>query len=113
MADKRMFSRFVVSTDRFKTLPLSSQALYFHFGMNADDDGFVDSPKSIQRSVGASDDDIKLLVVKNFIIPFDAGVFVIADWRINNSLKNDHLHLLLSHIVHSLHMELKHYNLVS
>ncbi|MCR5763932.1 MAG: hypothetical protein K6G00_11180 [Treponema sp.] len=67
MADKRMFSRFIVSTDKFKTLQLSSQALYFHLGMNADNDGFVDSPKSIQRSVGASDDDFKLFITKTFV----------------------------------------------
>ena len=92
MADKRMFSRFVVSTDRFKTLPLSSQALYFHFGMNADDDGFVDSPKSIQRSVGASDDDIKLLIAKEFIIPFESGIIVITHWNLNNNLRKDTYH---------------------
>lgn len=92
MADKRMFSRFVVSNDRFKTLPLSSQALYFHFGMNADDDGFVDSPKTIQLSVGASDDDFRLLILNQFVIPFESGIIVITHWNLNNNLRKDTYH---------------------
>ena len=89
MAQKRMFSLKVVDTDKFLEMPSSSQALYFHLGMHGDDDGFVSSPKKIARAVGCNDDDIRLLAAKGFIIPFDSGVIVITDWRINNTLKND------------------------
>ena len=67
----------------------SAQALYFHLGMHGDDDGFVASPRKIARSAGCSDDDMRLLAAKGFIIPFDSGVVVITDWKINNALKND------------------------
>lgn len=89
MAQKRMFSLQVVDTDRFTDMPTSAQALYFHLGMHGDDDGFVSSPKKIQRAVGCNDDDMRLLAAKGFIIPFDSGVVVITDWKINNTLKND------------------------
>ncbi len=89
MARRRMFSLDVVDTDAFLDLPLSSQALYFHLGMRADDDGFVTSPKRIAAVVSASPDDLKLLAVKGFIIPFDSGVCVIRDWRKNNYLRPD------------------------
>ena len=89
MARRRMFSLDVVDTDAFLDLPSSSQALYFHLGMRADDDGFVSSPKRITATVGASPDDLKLLVAKGFIIPFESGVCVIRDWKINNYLRPD------------------------
>ena len=89
MAQKRMFSLHVVDTDRFTEMPASAQALYFHLGMHGDDDGFVSSPKKIQRAVGCSDDDLRLLAAKGYIIPFNSGVVVITDWRVNNTLKND------------------------
>ncbi len=89
MASKRMFSVQVVETDRFLDMPTSAQALYFHLGMHGDDDGFVTSPRKIMRAVGCGLDDLRLLVSKGFIIPFDSGVIVITDWRINNTLKND------------------------
>lgn len=89
MAQKRMFSLQVVDTDRFMDMPTSTQALYFHLGMHGDDDGFIASPRKIARAVGCNDDDMRLLAAKGFIIPFDSGVVVITDWKINNSLKND------------------------
>lgn len=89
MAAKRMFSLQVVDTDKFMDMSTSAQALYFHLGMHGDDDGFVASPRKIARSAGCNDDDIKLLAAKGFIIPFESGVVVITDWRINNTLKND------------------------
>lgn len=89
MARRRMFSIDVVDTDAFLDLPLSSQALYFHLGMRADDDGFVTSPKRIAAIVSATPDDLKLLAVKGFVIPFDSGVCVIRDWRKNNYLRPD------------------------
>lgn len=89
VAQKRMFSLQVVDTDRFTDMPPSAQSLYFHLGMHGDDDGFVSSPKKIQRSVGCNDDDMRLLAEKGFIIPFDSGVVAITDWKINNLLKRD------------------------
>lgn len=89
MAKRRMFSLAVVDTDIFLDLPSSSQALYFHLGMRADDDGFVASPKRITSTVGSSPDDLKLLITKGFVIPFDSGVCVIKDWRINNMIRPD------------------------
>lgn len=89
MAQKRMFSLQVIDTDKFMDMPSSTQALYFHLGMHGDDDGFVSSPRKIARAAGCSDDDMRLLVAKGFIIPFDSGVVVVTDWKINNTLKND------------------------
>ncbi len=89
MAEKRMFANSVVDSDRFLEMPISSQALYFHLGMKADDDGFVSSPKKIARVLRCSDDDLKMLIAKNYIIPFDSGVVVITDWNINNKLRAD------------------------
>ena len=84
-----MFSLQVVDTDKFLDMPTSSQALYFHLGMHGDDDGFVASPRKIARCAGCSDDDMRLLASKGFIIPFESGVLVITDWRVNNTLQND------------------------
>lgn len=92
MAQKRMFSLQVVDTDRFMDMPTSSQALYFHLGMHGDDDGFVASPRKIVRSAGCNDDDLRLLISKGYIIPFESGVVVITDWNTNNTLKNDRYH---------------------
>lgn len=89
MSKKRMFSRQVTESDAFTSMPLSSQALYFHLGLNADDDGFINAPKRVQRMVGASDDDLSLLIVKNFIIPFESGVMVVKHWRLNNYIRSD------------------------
>lgn len=89
MAKRRMFSLDVVDTDAFLDLPCSSQALYFHLGMRADDDGFVASPKRITSTVGSSPDDLKLLIAKGFIIPFESGVCVIRDWKLNNFIRSD------------------------
>lgn len=89
MAEKRMFSKKIIDTDWFMEMPTSSQNLYFHLSMRADDDGFVANPKRILKLVGASEDDYKVLISKKFIIPFESGVCVITDWRINNYLRND------------------------
>ena len=88
MAQRRMFSSQIVTSDEFLEMPLSSQGLYFHLGMSADDDGFV-TPRKILRMVGASEDDFKLLVYKKFLIPFENGVIVITHWKQNNYLRND------------------------
>lgn len=92
MAEKRMFAMTIVDSDEFLDMPLSSQALYFHLSMRADDDGFINNPKKIQRLIGARDDDAAVLVAKKFIIPFDTGVVVIKHWRINNYLRSDRYH---------------------
>lgn len=92
MANKRMFSMEVVDTDRFLDLPASTQLLYFHLGMRADDDGFVSSPRKIARTVNCSIDDLNILVLKGFIIPFESGVCVIVDWKLNNDFKRDRFH---------------------
>lgn len=89
MARRRMFSLDVVDTDAFLDLPSSAQALYFHLGMRADDDGFVSAPRKIARSTNCGADDLKLLVSKGFVIPFDSGVCVITDWCQNNYIQRD------------------------
>ncbi|WP_050810578.1 conserved phage C-terminal domain-containing protein [Leuconostoc citreum] len=92
MAQRRMFSKKVTDTDTFLDMPLSTQALYFHLNMHADDDGFIDNTKTIQRMIGSSDDDRKLLVAKQFIIPFENGLVVIKDWRVHNYIQGDRYH---------------------
>lgn len=89
MANRRMFSLDVVDTDIFLDLPISSQALYFHLGMRADDDGFVSSPKRITSMIGANQDDLKLLAAKGFIIALEQGVVVIRHWKQNNYIQID------------------------
>lgn len=89
MARRRMFSLDIVDTDKFLDMPSSTQALYFHLGMRADDDGFVSSPKRITKTVNCAEDDLKLLIAKKYLIPFESGVVVISDWKINNELKKD------------------------
>lgn len=82
-------SKKITDTDAFLDMPLSSQALYFHFIQNADDDGFVGSPNSIIRKIGANKNDYDLLLVKRFIIEFPTGICVIKHWRIHNYIQND------------------------
>lgn len=89
MANKRMFSLSVVDTDQFLEMPLSSRLLYYELGMRADDDGFVANWKKILAFTGLKEDDLKVLVAKKYIIPFDSGVIVIRHWRMNNYLQND------------------------
>lgn len=92
LAERRMFSKRVTDTDVFLDMPLSAQALYFHLNMNADDDGFVDKVKKITRSIGCRDDDLKLLIAKQFIFGFDSGVIVISNWYIHNYIRKDRYH---------------------
>ena len=80
-----MFDRALTETDRFTDLPMSSKAIYFLLGMEADDEGFV-SPKRVMRIHGGNDDDLKVLVAKEFVIPFESGLIVITDWKKNNWL---------------------------
>ena len=89
MSEKRMFSKSIVLSDAFLDMPPTTRCLYFTLSMLADDDGFVNSPKSIMRQSGASEDDLKLLFVKKFVIPFESGIVVIKHWQINNYLRSD------------------------
>lgn len=89
MAERRMFAKTIIDSDAFLDMPLSTQSLYFHLSMRADDDGFINNPKKIQRMVGCGDDDLKLLMAKRFILVFDSGVIVIKHWKIHNYIRND------------------------
>lgn len=84
-----MFAKTIIDSDVFLDMPLSTQALYFHLSMRADDDGFINNPKKIQRMVGGSDDDMKILIAKKFIITFDSGVIVIKHWKMHNYIQSD------------------------
>ena len=89
MAERRMFAKTIVLSDAFLDMPLSARCLYFTLGMLADDDGFVNSPKSVMRQVGASMDDMNILLTKKFVLSFDSGVIVIKHWRIHNYIQKD------------------------
>lgn len=89
MAERRMFAKTIIDSDAFLDMPATSQLLYFHLSMRADDDGFVNKPKSIMRMIGGKDDDIKLLFAKKFLIPFESGVVVIKHWKIHNYIRKD------------------------
>lgn len=89
MAERRMFAKTIIDSDAFLDMPTSTQAFYFHLGMRADDDGFINNPKKIQKIVGGNDDDFKLLIAKRFIIPFESGVVVIKHWKIHNYIQSD------------------------
>lgn len=84
-----MFAKTIIDSDAFIEMPISARLLYYDLGMRADDDGFVNSPKKIMRMIGATIDDMNILIMRKFIIPFDSGVVVIKHWRINNYLRSD------------------------
>lgn len=89
MATKRMFSKQITESDAFLDMPVSSQLLYFHLNMGADDDGFVANPKRIMRMVSAVDDDLKVLLGKRFLLSFENGVVVIKHWLLHNAVRKD------------------------
>lgn len=89
MSVRRMFSNQITSTDAFLDMPKGSQLLYFHLGMQADDDGFISSPKMVMRSIGSSEDELKILFAKKFLLSFDSGICVVKHWRINNQIRKD------------------------
>ena len=89
MAERRMFAKTIIDSDAFLDMSVSARCLYYDLAMRADDDGFINNPKKIQRMVGASDDDLKILIAKKFIIPFESGVVVIKHWKIHNYIRND------------------------
>jgi Asp-tRNA(Asn)/Glu-tRNA(Gln) amidotransferase C subunit len=84
-----MFAKTIIDSDAFLDMPISARLLYYDLSMRADDDGFLNNPKKIQRMIGCSEDDLKLLIAKNFIIPFESGVVVIKHWKIHNYIRND------------------------
>ena len=89
MAERRMFAKTIIDSDLFLDMPSSTQLLYFHLSLRADDDGFIGNPKRILRMIGSSDDDLKVLIAKSFIIPFESGVVVIKHWKIHNYIRPD------------------------
>lgn len=89
MAERRMFAKTIIDSDAFLDMSVTAQLLYFHLSMRADDDGFVNKPKSIMRMIGASQGDAEMLVNKKFIIPFESGVVVIKHWKIHNYIAKD------------------------
>ena len=89
MAERRMFAKTIIDSDLFLDMPMSTQCLYFHLNMRADDDGFINNPKKIQRMIGCGDDDLKLLIAKQFIVPFESGIVVIKHWKIHNYIQKD------------------------
>lgn len=89
MAERRMFAKTIIDSDAFIDMPTTARLLYYDLSMRADDDGFINSPKKICRMTGASDDDLKILIMKRFIIPFESGVVVIKHWKIHNYIRAD------------------------
>jgi len=89
MAERRMFTKKITESDAFLDMPMSSQCLYFHLNMEADDDGFINNPKRIMRLIGANEDDLKLLIMKSFVITFESGVIVIKHWKMHNYIQSD------------------------
>lgn len=89
MAQRRMLSLKVIDTDEFLDMPMSSQFLYYNLAMRADDDGFLGNPKKIMKMVNCNQDDLKVLITKSFVIPFESGVCVIRHWRVHNLIRND------------------------
>ena len=89
MAERRMFAKTIIDSDAFLDMPHSTQLLYFHLSMRADDDGFINNPKNIIRMIGCKDDDLKILLAKKFILPFESGVVVIKHWQIHNYIQKD------------------------
>jgi len=97
MAERRMFAKTIIDSDAFLDMPLSTQALYFHLSMRADDDGFLNNPKKIMRMVGASEDELKVLMGKKFLLGFESGVIVIKHWKIHNYIRSDRYKETLYH----------------
>ena len=87
-----MFAKTIIDSDAFLDMPVTARLLYYDLAMRADDDGFINSPKKIMRTVGASQDDLSILILRKFIIPFDNGVVVIKHWRIHNYIRKDMYH---------------------
>ena len=95
MAERRMFAKSIIESDQFMDMPAEAQMLYIHLNMASDDDGFCDKPRQIMRQCGASNDSMKLLIAKKFVLTFeknDGFIVVIKHWRMNNYLRKDTYH---------------------
>jgi hypothetical protein len=106
MAERRMFAKSIVDSDMFLDMPLSTQALYFHLAMRADDEGFINNPSKIQRVIAATKNDLDLLVAKRFLLSFESGVIVVKHWKIHNYIRNDRFKSTL-HIDEKSQLEIK------
>ena len=89
MAVKRMINTNIINTDEFLSMPMSARLLYYDFCMRADDDGFIDSPRRIMSLIGCTEDDLRVLATKKYILPFESRVFVITHWFIHNTIRRD------------------------
>ena len=89
MAEKRMFAKSIIDSDQFLDMPTTAQLLYFHLCMRGDDDGFINNPKSIMRNVRCTEDDMRILIAKQYVIPFESGIVVIKHWKIHNYIQKD------------------------
>lgn len=89
MAERRMFSKTIINSDLFLDLPSSAQNLYFHLSLNADDEGFVNSPKKIMKYVNSQTEDMELLIENGFVKKFDSGIVVIIHWNLHNYIQKD------------------------
>lgn len=92
MAERRMFAKTIIDSDAFLDMPMSARLLYYDLAMRADDDGFINSPKKIMRCTGSMPDDLSILIVRKFIIPFENGIVVIKHWKIHNYIRKDMYH---------------------
>lgn len=88
MAQRRMFSKEITNSSEFLMMSQSAQNLYFHFGMNADDDGFCEV-FTIMRMTDSKPDDLQSLHSRNFIYMIDSKVCIVKDWHENNQLRVD------------------------
>ena len=91
MAEKRMFTKKITHSDDFISMPHSTQNLYFHLNMEADDEGFVNGVKRIMRTINSNEDDLKILIAKRFVLVFESGVIVIKHWKLHNTIRNDRI----------------------
>ena len=89
MAERRMFTKAIIDSDNFLDMPLSTQSLYFHLSMRADDDGFVNNPKKVMRAIGSNQNDIEILLAKRYVLGFESGVIVIKHWKLHNTIRKD------------------------
>jgi hypothetical protein len=91
MAERRMFSKQIIDSDVFLDMPQSSQNLYFHLNMRADDEGFINNPKKIMRIIGSNQNDLEILLAKRYLLSFNSGVIVIKHWKLHNKIRKDRL----------------------
>ena len=89
MAERRMFSKPLTSSDLFLEMPKDAQLLYFHLALDADDDSFINNPNTIIRCVGCQKSDMEVLIKKGYLKLFESGIAVIVHWKIHNYIQKD------------------------